>query len=174
MGCLEGVAVESIPSRIETGVTVSRIRRSGEIEVHVATGSTVLKQADLILAVGTGPMLDRFEQVVGRRGEEDLLQAPGDVTWAAVVLTSKRVLGKTVRELELEQLFGVVITRVTRADLEMTAVPNLRLNFGDVLQVVGDQKSVEKAAKFLGNSLKRLNETHFIPLFIGIAASIAL
>jgi putative transport protein len=171
---LEGVAVESIPSRLETGVTVSRIRRSGETEVHVATGGTVLKQADLILAVGTGPMLDRFEQVVGRRGEEDLLQAPGDVTSSAVVLTSNHALGKTVRELELEHLFGVVITRVTRADLEVTAVPNLRLTFGDVVQVVGDQTSVEKAGKFLGNSLKRLNETHFIPLFIGIAASIAL
>jgi putative transport protein len=171
---LEGVAIEAIPSRLETGVTVSRIRRRGETEVRVATTGTILKSADQILAVGTGPMLDRFQQVVGRRSEEDLLQAAGDVTSSAVILTSHRALGKTVRELELEQLFGVVITRVTRADLEMTAVPDLRLNFGDVLQVVGDPASVEKASNFLGNSVKRLNETHFIPLFVGIAASIAL
>jgi putative transport protein len=171
---LEGVVVEAIPGRLETGVTVSRIRHEGETEVHVATPGTILKNADRIVAIGTGPMLDRFQQVVGSRSEEDLLQSPGDVTSAAIVLTSKRALGKTVRELELEQLVGLVVSRVTRADLEMTAVPNLRLQFGDVVQVVGDQASIEKAANFLGNSLKQLNETHFIPLFIGIAASIAL
>jgi putative transport protein len=96
------------------------------------------------------------------------------VTSLRVVVTSKRALGKTVRELGLDHLFSVVVTRMTRADLEMSAVQDLRLRFGDVLQVVGDQASIQKAAVFLGNSLKELNETHFIPLFIGIALGIAL
>jgi putative transport protein len=171
---LEGVQVEAIPAGRETGVTVSRIRRAGEAEVHLAADDTVLKNGDRIVAVGTGAMLDRFQQVVGRRSDEDLFQAPGGVTSVRVVVTSKRVLGKTVRELGLDHLFGVVVTRITRADLEMSAVPSLRLRFGDVLQVVGEQESIQKAAGFLGNSLKELNETHFIPLFIGIALGIAL
>ena len=168
---LEGVEVEAIPGRLETGVTVSRILRAGEAQVRLATASTVLKSADRILAVGTVAMLDRFQRIVGRRSDEDLLHAPGDLTFLAVVVTSNRALGKTVRELGLDHLFGVVITRVTRADLEMTAVPNLRLHFGDVLQVVGDEASIQRAAAFLGNSLKSLNEVHFIPLFIGLALS---
>jgi putative transport protein len=171
---LEGVEVEAIPAGRETGVTVSRIRRAGEAEVHLAAANTVLKNGDHIVAVGTGAMLDRFQQVVGRRSDEDLFQAPGGVTTLRVVVTNKRVLGKTVRELGLDHLFGVVVTRITRADLEMSAVPNLRLRFGDVLQVVGDQASIQKAAVFLGNSLKDLNETQFIPLFIGIALGIVL
>jgi putative transport protein len=171
---LEGVEVEAIPGRRETGVTVSRIRRAGETEVHLAAGGTVLKNGDRIVAVGTGAMLDRFQQVVGSRSDEDLLQAPGDLTSSRVVVTNKRALGKSVRELGLDQLFGVVITRMTRADLELSTVQDLRLRFGDVLQVVGSQESIQKAAVFLGNSLKELNETHFIPLFIGIALGIAL
>ncbi|MBV8214632.1 MAG: putative transporter [Verrucomicrobia bacterium] len=171
---LEGVAVEAIPGRLETGVTVSRIRSEGETEIRVATAGTILRNADRIVAVGTRPMLDRFQQVVGSRSEEDLLQSPGDVTSSTVILTSNRALGKTIKELELDQLVGAVITRVTRADLEMTAVPNLRLHFGDALQVVGDRASLERAVSYLGNSLKHLNETHFIPLFIGIAVSIGL
>jgi putative transport protein len=171
---LEGVEVEAIPGRRETGVTVSRIRRAGDAEVHLAAGGTVLKNGDRIVAVGTGTMLDRFQQVVGRRSDEDLLQAPGDLSSSRVVVTNKRALGKSVRELGLDQLFGVVITRMTRADLELSAVQDLRLRFGDVLQVVGSQESIQKAAVFLGNSLKELNETHFIPLFIGIALGIAL
>jgi putative transport protein len=171
---LEGIEVEAIPGRQETGVTVSRIRRAGEAEVHLAAIGTVLKNGDRIVAVGTGAMLDRFQQVVGRRSDEDLLQLPGGVTSLRVVVTSKRALGKTVRELGLDHLFSVVVTRMTRADLEMSAVQDLRLRFGDVLQVVGDQANIQKAAVFLGNSLKELNETHFIPLFIGIALGIAL
>jgi putative transport protein len=156
------------------GVTVSRIRPADQPEVRLAAGGTVLKKGDRIVAVGAGAMLDQFEWVVGRRTDEDLLQAPGSVTSLRVVVTSKRVLGKSVSELGLDHLFGVVITRITRADLEMSAVQDLRLRFGDVLQVVGDEASVQKAAVFLGNSLKELNETHFIPLFIGIAFGIAL
>jgi putative transport protein len=171
---LEGVAVEAIPGQRETGVTVSRIRRAGEDQVRLAAGATVLKNGDRIVAVGTDAMLDRFQQVVGRRSDEDLLQAPGGLTSVRVVVTSKRALGKSVRELGLDHLFGVVVTRMTRADLEMSAVQDLRLRFGDVLQVVGNQESIQKAAVFLGNSLKELNETHFIPLFIGIALGIAL
>ena len=171
---LEGVAVEAIPGRQETGVTVSRIRRAGEDQVRLAGGATVLKNGDRIVAVGTDAMLDRFQQVVGRRSDEDLLQAPGGLTSVRVVVTSKRALGKSVRELGLDHLFGVVVTRMTRADLEMSAVQDLRLRFGDVLQVVGNQESIQRAAVFLGNSLKELNETHFIPLFIGIALGIAL
>jgi putative transport protein len=171
---MEGVQVEAIPGRREMGVTVSRIRRTDQAEVRLAAGGTVLKKGDRIVAVGAGAMLDQFERVVGRRTDEDLLQAPGSVTSLRVVVTSKRALGKSVSELGLDQLFGVVITRMTRADLEMSAVQDLRLRFGDVLQVVGDQASVQKAAVFLGNSLKELNETHFIPLFIGIALGIAL
>ena len=171
---LEGVEVQAIQARQEAGVTVSRIRRAGEAEVQLAAGGTVLKNGDHIVAVGTGAMLDRFQQVVGRRSDEDLLQAPGNVTSLRVVVTNKRALGKSVRELGLDQLFGVVVTRMTRADLELSAVQDLRLRFGDVLQVVGDQESIQKAAAFLGNSLKELNETHFIPLFIGIALGIVL
>jgi putative transport protein len=171
---LEGVEVEAVPGRRGMGVTVSRIRRAGESEVRLAAGGTVLKKGDQIVAVGTGVMLERFERIVGRRSNEDLLQAPGGVTSLRVVVTSERALGKTVGELGLDHLFGVIVTRMTRADLEMSAVQDLRLRFGDVLQVVGDQASIQKAAGFLGNSLKELNETHFIPLFIGIALGIAL
>jgi len=171
---LEDVQVEAIPGRREMGVTVSRIRRADQAEVRLAAGGTVLKKGDRIVAVGAGAMLDQFERVVGGRTDEDLLQAPGGVTSLRVVVTSKRALGKSVSELGLDHLFGVVITRITRADLEMSAVQELRLRFGDVLQVVGDQASVQEAAVFLGNSLKELNETQFIPLFIGIALGIAL
>jgi putative transport protein len=41
-----------------------------------------------------------------------------------------------------------------------------------VVQAVGDEQSLERAEELLGNSTKELNETHFIPLFLGIALGI--
>src|SRR4029078_1956411 len=48
------------------------------------------------------------------------------------------------------------------------------LQFGDQLQIVGTPADLDKAAAAVGNSLKELNETHFIPFFIGIALGVAL
>jgi putative transport protein len=165
---LAGVAIDDIPSKVEAGVTVSRHRRAGETEVHVAVGSTVLQAGDAIVAVGTPASLDKFQRVVGRRSDEDLRRAPGTVTFRRVVVTHKDVLGKTLGDLALDTRHGVVVSRVTRADIELAAGDDLRLQFGDMLQVVGDEASLEQAARLLGNSVKELNETHFIPLSIGI------
>jgi putative transport protein len=165
---LAGVTIDAIPSRVETGVTVARHRRAGQTEVHVAVGSTMLQQGDAIAAVGTRAALDQFQRVVGRRAEEDLRRAPGNVTYRRVVVTHKDALGKTLGELALDTRHGVVVSRVTRADIELSATDDLRLQFGDMVQVVGDEASLEQTAKLLGNSVKELNETHFIPFFIGI------
>jgi hypothetical protein len=56
----------------------------------------------------------------------------------------------------------------------MSAVPGLRLQFGDQVQIVGAPADLDKAAAVVGNSLKELNETHFIPFFIGIVLGVAL
>jgi putative transport protein len=90
------------------------------------------------------------------------------VTYRRVVVTHKSVLGKTLGELALDTRHGAVVSRVTRGDVELSAADDLRLQFGDMVQVVGDEASLEQTAKVLGNSVKELNETHFIPFFIGI------
>jgi AspT/YidE/YbjL antiporter-like protein len=50
----------------------------------------------------------------------------------------------------------------------------LRLQFGDQIQIVGVPDDLDKAAAAVGNSLKELNETHFIPFFLGITLGVAL
>ena len=171
---LAGVAIEDIPSRAETGVIVSRHRPVGETEVRVAAGGTLLRQGDSILAVGTPDMLDKFQRVVGRRSDEDLYRAPGKVAQRRIVVTNKDVLGKTVGELALDARCGAVVSRVTRADIELTAVPGLRLQFGDMVRVAGDDEALARTERLLGNSVKELNETHFIAFFLGILGGIVV
>jgi len=165
---LSGASIEHACRRVDERIAVSRIRRAGQAEVQTALRDAKLQVGDTILAVATVPLLDQFEQLVGRRSDEDLMAAPGAVTFQRIAVTNQRVLGKTVAELGLAGLYGVEVTRIVRGDTEMTAVPSLRLQFGDVLQVVGADEQLNKAADYLGNSLQKLNETQFIPLFAGI------
>jgi putative transport protein len=169
---LDGVRLGTIPGRVESRITISRVRHSGE--TNAATDATVIRRGDRLAVVGTRAGLDQFERVVGQRSDEDLVLAETAVTFRRVVVTDRNVLGKTVDELDLDDRFGVAVTRVTRADLEMSAVPSLRLQFGDQLQIVGAPDDLDKAAAVVGNSLKELNETHFIPFFIGITLGVAL
>ena len=134
----------------------------------------MIHRGDRLAVVGTPAGLDQFERVIGQRSNEDLVIAETHITFRRVIVTEHGVLGQTVAELDLDDRFGVAVTRVTRADLEMSAVPGLRLQFGDQLQIVGTPADLDKAAAAVGNSLKELNETHFIPFFIGIALGVAL
>jgi putative transport protein len=170
---LEGIPLGEVPGRRELRVAVSRIRKAGAEEVLAATDDTVLGLGDTILVVGTERDLDQFQRVVGVRSTADLMRAPGRVGYERLVVTNKAALGRTIDELGLDVRFGAGVTRVTRADVEMAAVPDLRLQFGDQLQVVGDAEALKAAALELGNSVKELNATHFIPIFLGIALGVA-
>ncbi len=169
---LAGVALGAIPGRRETGVVISRFRRAGETLVTNASDDTAVQLGDILLAVGTAKNLEQFQRVVGRRSDVDLMKTPGPITFRRVLVTRRDVLGKTVDELGLDQLFNVTVTRVTRADIEMTAVPELRLQFGDQLYLVGDEESLKKAEHAVGNSLREMNATHFVPVFTGIALGV--
>jgi len=169
---LDGLRLDAIPGRLEARVTISRIRHGDE--TRAATDAAIVRRDDRLAVVGTRAGLDQFERVVGRRSDQDLVLTESNITFRRVVVTDRNVLGKTVGELNLDDRYGVAVTRVTRADLEMSAVSGLRLQFGDQIQIVGAPADLDKAADAVGNSLKELNETHFIPFFIGIALGIAL
>ncbi len=168
---VDNLAVGDLPGR-EGGVVVSRIKRAGAPEVETATEQTVLHSGDIILAVGTHKALQSFRVVIGRVTDINLVKAPGRVISRKLVATHKDILGKTLEELDFDDLYGVTVTRVTRADIEMTAVPELHLQFGDVLQVVGEEKAILRATEAIGNKLRALNETNFVPIFIGIALGV--
>jgi putative transport protein len=132
-------------------VTISRVRHDNEI--RAATDATVIHRGDRIAVVGTRAGVDQFERVIGQRSDEDLVLTESNITFRRVVVTDRSVLGKTVGELDLDDRFGVAVTRITRADIEMSAVPGLRLQFGDMMQIVGREGDLEKAAAVLGIQL---------------------
>lgn len=171
---LNGVLVRDLPGRRELDIVISRIRFAGETEVATARGDTALHVGDSILAVGTKESLEKFRQIVGRESANDLRELPGQVTSRRVVVTRKSVLGKQIRELGFNEVYGVSVTRLTRGDLEMSAAPNVELKFGDMLQLVGDEAAIVEASQVVGNSVKELNHTDVLPMFLGIGLGVLL
>jgi len=91
-----------------------------------------------------------------------------------IVVTRRDAVGRTIGSLVGDARFTIAISRVTRADIELVVAPGLRLLFGDVVLAVGDADGLARAETLLGNSVKELNATHFIPLFAGIALGVAV
>ena len=169
---LDGLALRDLPGRRETGVMISRLQRAGASEVMAATEDSVVHTGDHLLLVGTASNLEKFQRIAGTISDVNLMKAPGAVSFRRVVVTNSKMLGRPIAEIGLDHLYGIAVTRIVRAGVEMTAVPDVRLQFGDFLHVVGDTKGIDGAAEALGNSLHALNHTQFIPIFIGLALGV--
>lgn len=169
---LSGLTISQIPGQEETSVMISRVWRQDEDLVHRAFESAVIQTGDVILAVGTTEALDKFQLIVGEVTDKDLMTARGDAQFRRVVVTNKKILGKSLRELALDHMWGVTVTRVIRSGVEMTANGSTRVHFGDLLQIVGNDDELDYASRHLGNSPADLNETQFIPFFVGITLGV--
>ncbi|NBV20984.1 MAG: putative transporter [Proteobacteria bacterium] len=169
-----GLHLHQLPAKDKLDVVISRVKHLGETEAVAAGQATILHAGDLLLVVGTRTSLDEFCLIAGKPCAEDLMLTPGRVTSRRVVVTQKEMLGQSLRELQLNQRYGVTLTRVTRGDVELSARADLRLKFGDMVQMVGEEEDIVRAAEFFGNSVKELNHTNLIPVFVGIVLGVML
>jgi putative transport protein len=169
---LEDMPIGEIPGRGEIRVVVSRIQRKGASEVQTATDQTLMHIGDTLLAVGVRRHLAQFRVIVGHESPINLMKVPGRVATRRFVVTRNGVIGKTLAEIDLTNRYGVTVTRIARAEIEMAAMPEIALQFGDVLQVVGEEIAMPRLTAELGNSVRALNETNFTAIFLGLALGV--
>jgi putative transport protein len=171
---LAGIAIGQLPGLRDAGVAISRYQSGAGGEVRPAAPDIILQPGDHLMAVGTKAQLERARLIIGSLSPTDLLQEAGTATSRRVVLTNRTMLGRTVHELGLDHLHNVTVTRVSRGDLIFTAQPDLRLQFGDMLNLVGDEESLNHATKAVGNAVRMLEETKFAAIFTGILLGVLL
>lgn len=167
---LAGLPLGQIPGLTGSGVVVSRLSRWGQVEV--ARADLALQLGDILHAVGPEKGLEELRLVVGSEAGIDIKSLPGAVTNARLIVTRSSVFGREIPEVDTFAEHNVVVTRVTRGGLEFTPTAGLRLQFGDVLMVVGEAPQIEQVAKAVGNSNKALNSPQPIPFFLGIALGV--
>lgn len=171
---LAGLQASRLPGLARSGVVLSRRRAAGSESVELVTPETVLDSGDLVLAVGQKDALDDFQKIAGSISDADLMEAPGRVEFRRVSVTNRDAVGKSLGELGLPAKYAVSVTRIERHGIEVTASAGTRLQFADILQIVGGPDGLHSAAKALGNSPAALRETRYLPVFVGIACGVLL
>ena len=79
-----------------------------------------------------------------------------------------------LRNQVLRNAYGINITRVNRAGINLVASPSLRLQTGDKLTIVGEAKAIDNCGKILGNEAKELDNPNLIAIFIGLTLGLLL
>lgn len=167
-----GKKLKEVAHQFKNDAIISRILHNG-IE-SVANSETQFEEDDIVLLVAHKGDIPELIKMLGEPSVIDLAVFPGKLTSRQVFVTNRHVIGKKLISLKLRSRFDVNITRIYRSGIELVAFPDIDLQFGDKLTIVGDEKSIENVAQVLGNSLKRINEPSLVPIFIGIFLGIVL
>ena len=171
---VEGIRVRDLSLLTHITILVSRL-----IDRE---GNEFMPDANTILHVG-----DRARFVTDSINEKTvmLLGETEDIKWEEqeknihlvnrhIVITKPKMNGKKISDLKVREAFKITITRVRRAGIELLATPDLILQLGDRLTVVGEKEAVDKIANAFGNNTKKLDAPNLASLFFGIVLGVAL
>lgn len=164
-----GRTLSQLNIRAMTGAVISRLKQGEEILIPKA--HTVLQEGDCIQAVGSENSLNSLALMLGER-EEGELPLSHTQTIESLLLTKKDMINKQLGELNLQKNFGCTVTRVRRSGIDLSPSPELALKFGDKLMVVGEKEGIQAVARLLGNDVKRLSDTDFFPIAMGIVLGV--
>lgn len=165
---LDGKTLRQILDIVQFDFVISRLMdKDGKIVIPVS--KTVVHTGDKLYVVISAKDTERFEMLIGPECEVDWDECtPSQVVSRRIVITKSEYNGVALGSLRLHAGYQLNATRVNRAGVDLLASPNLRLQMGDRITVVGDINDIDRLANKLGNSMRRLNEPNLITIFIGI------
>lgn len=158
---------------------ISRLWREGK--VTIPTSDTVLLEGDHLLVITTEAEEESLRILFGE--EEKVDWNKKDIDWNAIdnllvsqliVVSRSEINGKKLGSLRLRNQYGINITRVHRAGVQLLATPELVLQLGDKLTVVGEAAAISKVEKLLGNRIVSLKEPNLVAVFVGIVLGLAV
>lgn len=168
---INGKSLTEMAIRSVTGCVVSRVKH-GDITTTPAKG-TRLFPGDIVRLVGTAEDLQRGELLIGSPVDEELpLMSDYEVQW--LLVTNKQIVNKTLPSLDLFSNFNATIVRIRRSGIDIKPDKNSMLRFGDRLLVASDRESFSQLTRIVGNDNKRLSETDFLPITLGILIGVLL
>jgi putative transport protein len=153
---------------------VDAVRRGGRI-VAVDQGSSIRRGDVLAIVAAREALLRRKADLGAEVADRDLLASPAEV--ADVVITNKSVAGKTLRQIADAHDHpgpGVFLRRLTRQGHELPFTPGTRVDRGDVLQVMGTRRDVERVVEVLGYADRSGGKSGVVLMGLGVLAGIGV
>lgn len=166
---IDGLIIKELGPLVNRKFVISRIRHREGGVTELVNSETVLNVGDIILVIANPIDMEAITIFFGKETQMEWNDLNKELISRRILITKPELNGKTLSQLRIRNNFGANITRINRSGVDLVASPNLHLQMGDRVTVVGTELSVSHAEKVLGNSLKRLNHPNLIPIFIGIA-----
>lgn len=165
-----GRTLSELSSMINRNFVVSRINHNDEVIIPNST--TILQDRDLLLCVLSESDEEALTAFIGPKIEMDweAIQAP--VVSRSILVSKEEYNGRKLGSMRLRMGYRLNVTRVTRAGVDLLASPNLALQMGDRITVVGKDEDIDRLAEKLGNSMKHLNHPNLFTIFVGIMVGI--
>ena len=174
-----GKSIQEIRHGADCQFVISRIWKDGK--VIIPTGETIIEENEHILVISGKKDVDAISIIFGP--QENVDWNDKDIDWNAIdsQLVSRKILvtkpeinGTKLGDLRLRNSFGINITRVNRAGIDLLPSRSLRLQLGDRVTIVGEARSIENAGHILGNEAKQLRTPNLTSVFIGIVVGLLL
>lgn len=150
----------------------SRIRHEGH--VSIPNHETIFHVGDQLFIVCSEEDAEAVVAFIGKEIHVDWEKQDTPMVSRRILVTKSEINGKKLGSLHFRSMYGVNVTRINRSGMDLFADPNLVLQVGDRVMVVGQQDAVERVAGVLGNQLKRLDTPNIVTIFVGIFLGILL
>ena len=150
----------------------SRIRHEGH--VSIPNHETIFHVGDQLFIVCSEEDAEAVTAFIGKEIHVDWEKQDTPMVSRRILVTKSEINGKKLGSLHFRSMYGVNVTRINRSGMDLFADPNLVLQVGDRVMVVGQQDAVERVAGVLGNQLKRLDTPNIVTIFVGIFLGILL
>ena len=174
-----GKSIKEIRQSADCQFVISRIWKNGK--VIIPNSDTVLEENEHILLTSAKKDINKIRTLFGHK--ENIDWNKKGIDWNAIdsqlvsrdiLITKQELNGVKLGSLRLRNSFGINITRVNRAGINLLASPSLRLQLGDKLVIVGEGRAIENVSKILGNEAKDLNTPNLFAIFTGIVLGLVL
>ena len=166
---VDGKTLGVLNIREMTGATISRVQQDDR--TFTPTIETTLSTGNIVKAVGTAEAHEKIHVLLG---EETDTEIPLSTSYQvlSVLVSNKNVVAKTLAELQLFTTYNATITRIKRSGVFISPSPQLRLQLGDKLMIACDTGHMPQVIRLLGNDGKRLSDTDFLPIALGIVIGV--
>ena len=174
-----GRTIQDIRQNADVQFVISRIWKDDK--VIIPTSQTIIEQNEHVLVISGKTDVEKLKALFGP--QENIAWNKKGIDWNAidsqlvsrkVLVTKPEVNGVKLGTLRLRNSFGINITRVNRAGIDLLPSKSLRLQLGDRLTIVGEDRAIENASKVLGNQARELRNPNLITIFTGIVLGLVL
>lgn len=169
---LNGLKLHELPDFDQHEVVYSRLKRGDEMVMPKV--DTLIQVGDILHLVGKKPILHKMQLILGEKVDISLTTKGTQYRSERAVVTNEKVFGKKIRHLMLKGQYDVVISRLSRAGVELVASGEMTLQFGDILTLVGRQEDIDEVMAIIGNAQQKLQQVQMLPIFIGIGLGVLL